>query len=439
MATFERVPPVPALTDLLAELEARGLVHDTTDRDALNQRLESGPVTLYHGIDPTADSLHVGHLLGLVTLRRFREAGHRVIALAGGATGMIGDPSGRSEERNLLDEATLHRNVTAIRAQIGQVLAGEEGAAGGSWQIVDNYEWTRDLGVLDFLRDVGKHVTVNQMIARESVKARMQSEQGISFTEFSYMLLQANDFWWLHENMGCELQVGGSDQWGNILGGVDLIRRRSGATVYGLCWPLLVGRDGTKLGKTTGARVWLDGARTSPHELYQYELQVADDAVRQHLYWLTLLPLDEIDELMARHEADPAARVAQRALAREVTALVHGLAAVGPAEEGTAAFGSDMDAGRLAALEGTIPTTYVRDAAGGLEVLALLVQTGAADSRSAAARLVRQGGVSINGLRCSDEAASLGPRDLVEGRWALLRVGKRRRFLVVAADRDMMS
>jgi tyrosyl-tRNA synthetase len=415
--------------DLLDDLEARGLVHDSTDRAALRERLAAGPITLYHGIDPTADSLHIGHLLGLVTLRRFQMAGHRPIALAGGATGMVGDPSGRSDERNLLDEATLGHNVEAIKQQIARVLGDD-----ARWDLVDNYEWTKDISVLDFLRDVGKHVTVNQMVARESVKARMQSEHGISFTEFSYMLLQANDYWWLHENMGCELQIGGSDQWGNILSGVDLIRRRSGAAAHALCWPLLTAADGSKLGKTTGARTWLDPARTSPHELYQHFVQVDDSQVWQQLAWFTVLPVPEIDALVAEHERLPADRLAQRRLAREVTALVHGEEAAALAESGTAAFRGALDGASLAALEGTIPTAYLGQAPASLEITAVLVHAGAAPSKSAATRLLEQGGISLNGVRLADTAGILEPSQFVEGRWGLLSVGKRKRHLLVLAD-----
>ena len=278
--------------DLLQDLDERGLVHDVTDRLALAARLQDRPLTLYYGCDPSAPSLHHGNLLGLVMLRRFQDAGHRPIALAGGATGMIGDPGGRSEERNLLDLDTLAANVAAIKAQIARILGPE-----GPWELVDNLTWTGDLRVLDFLRDVGKHVTVNQMVARESVRARMAGEHGISYTEFSYMLLQANDYAWLHEHRGCELQIGGSDQWGNILSGVDLIRRRHGSTVHALCWPLLTAADGTKLGKTTGARVWLDPNKTSPYRFYQFFLNTEDSMVAEYLRKFTFRAREEIESI----------------------------------------------------------------------------------------------------------------------------------------------
>jgi tyrosyl-tRNA synthetase len=412
--------------DLLADLDARGLIHDTTDRAALAERLAAGPVTVYHGMDPSGDSLHTGNLIGLIALRRFQLAGHRPIALAGGATGMIGDPGGRSSERNLLDEDTLRANVEAIKTQIARVLGDE-----GEWELVDNYEWTRDIPLLAFLRDVGKHMTVNQMVGRESVKARMASEHGISFTEFSYMLLQANDYWWLHQNKGCELQIGGSDQWGNILSGVDLIRRREGVTVHALCWPLLTAPDGSKLGKSTGASIWLDPAKTSPYQLFQHFVNTDDRQVRQMLLWFTLLPVEEIDAVVREHEAAPERREAQRVLAREVTALVHGPDEAVKAEQGGRDWTENQDPAVLAAREGTIDTTYLGRQPGPLEVVPLLVRTGLAPSKSAAARLIAQGGVSLGDERVADAGLVVDPARFVEGRWLMLGVGKRRRHLLV--------
>jgi tyrosyl-tRNA synthetase len=414
--------------DLLADLDARGLIHDTTDRAALAERLRRGALTLYHGMDPSTDSLHTGNLVGLVMLRRFQQAGHHPIALAGGATGMVGDPSGRSEERNLLDEDTLRHNIAAIKQQIAQLLGPT-----GEWTLVDNYEWTRDVPLLAFLRDVGKHVTVNQMLARESVRARIESEHGISFTEFSYMLLQAYDYWWLHRHHGCELQIGGSDQWGNILSGVDLIRRREGTAVHAMCWPLLTAADGTKLGKTTGARIWLDPKRTSPYELYQHFIQTDDRQVRRLLAWLTLLPVDEIDRILASHETAPERRRAQRVLAREVTAIVHGDAAAEAAAQGTRAFGGGLEPDVLRELETTMPMTKLSKADLPAAVIDLLVRTGLTPSKSAAARLIRQGGASVNDRAVDSPEAVVGRNDLVEGRWLLLRAGKRHRHLVVVA------
>ncbi len=300
--------------DLLADLEARGLLHDSTDREALRARLAAGPVGIYYGCDPTADSLHVGNLIGLVMLRRFRDAGHTAIALAGGATGMVGDPSGRSEERNLLDDDVLDHNVASIKAQIAKIVGVDD--ASEDAVLVDNRDWTGPTTLLEFLRDVGKHVTVNQMLARESVRKRLDSEHGISFTEFSYMLLQANDYLWLFDHLGCEIQIGGSDQWGNIIAGVDLIRRKRQTAVHAFSWPLLTAADGSKLGKTTGARTWSAAERTSPYQFHQYWMQTDDELVERHLLHFTLLPLEEIAAEVEAHRADPGKRRAQRAARR---------------------------------------------------------------------------------------------------------------------------
>ena len=285
--------------DLLADLEARGLVQDSTDRDALRARISEGPVGLYYGCDPSADSLHVGNLIGLLVLRRFADAGHNAIALAGGATGMIGDPGGRSRERNLLDAATLTRNNERIAAQIERI---------SRVRLVNNLDWTGPVTLLDFLRDVGKHANVNQMISRESVKARLESENGISFTEFSYQLLQANDYWHLFRTYGVELQIGGSDQWGNLLAGVDLIRRADGGHVHAFTWPLVLRSDGKKFGKSEEGAVWLAADRTSPYQFFQYWMNVPDADVERFLLQLTLLPVEECQKVAAEHAAAPIKR-----------------------------------------------------------------------------------------------------------------------------------
>jgi tyrosyl-tRNA synthetase len=416
-----------AMTELLDDLDQRGLIHETTDRAALAARLAEGPISLYYGCDPTAPSLHVGNLIGLVLLRRFQDAGHHPIALAGGATGMVGDPSGRSDERNLLDEATLTANVAAIAAQMGRIIDLDATGAG----LVDNRDWTADLTLLEFLRDVGKHATVNQMVARESVRARMASEQGISFTEFTYMLLQARDYLWLHEHQGVELQVGGSDQWGNILSGVDLIRRARGRTVHALCWPLLLAGDGTKLGKSTGARIWLDPALTTPYAFYQHWMQTEDAELRRMLAQFTLLPLAEVTELVAAHAEQPRHRAGQRALAHEVTALVHGAEAARAAAEASAIlFGGDPTDASLAALDmvaGEAPTAGLADGEtvdDGVDLPPVLVRAGLASSLGDARRQLEQRGISVNGAKV-EPGRRLGAEDLLHGRYTLLRKGKR--------------
>ena len=415
--------------DVLADLLARGLVQDSTDIDALAARLAAGPTTLYWGCDPTADSLHIGNLIGILVLRRFAEAGHAPIALAGGATGMIGDPSGTSDERNLLEPEALARNLAGIAEQLGRL---------GGAPLVDNREWTAGVDLLGFLRDVGKHVTVNQMVAKESVRARMESGVGISYTEFTYMLLQANDYLELHRSRGCELQIGGSDQWGNITMGVDLIRRVTGHRVHALTWPLLTRADGKKFGKSAGGSIWLSAARTSPYQLHQYFVQVPDADVRRLLLWFTLLPVADCEAIADAHEADPAARVGQGRLAHEVTALVHGVEAARDAEAAAAVlFGADLDGldeGVFATLAGEVPTTVVdrQRFLTGYDVVELFAETGVAASRSDARRSLEQGALSVNNRRLTPDAPPLGVDDLRPGGHVLLRRGKRTYHLVRA-------
>ena len=424
--------------EILDDLAARGLIQDCTDRDALQARLDEGPITVYCGFDPTADSLHIGHLTPLLLLRRFQDSGHRAVALAGGATGMVGDPSGRSEERNLLDQATLDANVEAVSGQLRSLLRfeGDEGLDGPPALLVDNREWTSDVGLLEFLRDVGKHVTVGTMLAKESVRSRLSSEQGISFTEFSYMLLQANDFFELHDRYGCEMQVGGSDQWGNITAGIDLIRRRAGATAHGLTLPLLTRSDGAKFGKTADAAVWLDPALTLPYELHQYFRNVDDRDVEQYLLRLTLVDVDDVAAVMADHASHPEERLAQQRLADEVCALVHGEDETNRARlaaEGLFA-GSAPTIDALDALRGIVPETEVAatDLEGEESLVDALVASGLCSSRGDARRTIGGGGVSVTGVRQDDSATRLPADALVGGRYVLLQKGRRSRHLLVA-------
>jgi tyrosyl-tRNA synthetase len=292
--------------DLLAELDARGLLHGSTDREALAQRLATGPIGLYIGFDPTADSLHVGHLVGQLFLRRFQLAGHRPFPLAGGFTGMVGDPSGRSDERNLLDPETLRHNVARIEHQLRRLLDFEPGPLQAT--LVNNADWTESITVLDFLRDAGKYATINQMLAKDSVRSRLEAGDGMSFTEFSYSLLQANDYRHLYEQHGVELQAGGSDQWGNIVAGVDLIRRRLGAAVHGLTHPLITDPSGAKFGKSVGGAVWLDPARTSPYEFWQFWIQTDDEMVAMYLRMLSLRQLSDVVGLPPQSGGAPSGR-----------------------------------------------------------------------------------------------------------------------------------
>lgn len=416
--------PDPGLLD---DLEARGLVHDSTDRDALRARLAEAPITLYAGFDPTADSLHVGNLVPLLLLRRFQDAGHRAIVLAGGATGLVGDPSGRSGERALLDAEQVAANVEAISTQLRHFLRfdGEQPAL-----LVNNLDWTQGVTLLEFLRDVGKHATVNQMVAKESVKARLESTEGISYTEFTYMLLQAHDYWWLHHRHGCQLQVGGSDQWGNITAGIDLVRRRDGDAVHGLTAPLVTRADGSKFGKSEGGNVWLDPSRTSPYRFFQYWMNVDDRDVEPFLLQLSLVPTDEARAVAAAHAEAPERREGQRRLAREMTALVHGSGQAVAAEAASAVlFGGrvdGIDADALAVVAGELGTTRVSDErlAAGVDLVDALVEAGLVSSKGEARRALEQGGASVNGDKAAP-GASVGRDDLLFGRWVLLRRGKR--------------
>jgi len=410
--------------DLLADLEARGLVQDSTDRDALRARIQAGPVGVYYGCDPSADSLQVGNLIGLLVLRRFADAGHNAVALAGGATGMIGDPGGRSKERNLLDAESLARNTKRIAGQLERI---------SRVPLVNNLGWTGALTLLDFLRDVGKHANVNQMIARESVKARLESENGISFTEFSYQLLQANDYLHLCRNHGVDLQVGGSDQWGNLLAGVDLIRRADGKHVHALTWPLLLRSDGHKFGKSEDGAIWLSADRTSPYQFFQYWMNVADADIERFLLQLTLLPVEDCRAIAAEHAEAPHRRSGQRRLAREVTTIVHGPEATAAAQEASAIlFGGSPAGASVQALEFLATEVPTSPFTAGVTLAAALAATPLASSLSDARRTISQGAVSVNGS-VAGEDRPLVSGDLLYSRWLLLRKGKRNYHLLDAA------
>lgn len=416
--------------DLIADLEARGLIQDSTDRDFLRARLDEKSIGLYVGFDPTADSLHVGHLLGQIGLRRFQLAGHRPFPLAGGATGMIGDPSGKSEERNLLTREQLQHNVARIKAQLERILDFEPGPFQAT--LVDNADWTAQHSVLDFFRDVGKHITVNQMMAKESVKNRLASEVGISYTEFSYMLLQANDFRHLYEAHDVELQMGGSDQWGNITAGIDLIRKTVSGSAHGVTWPLLLKSDGTKFGKTAGGSVWLDPDKTSPYQFRQFWLQSSDDAIVNYLLRFSTKPLDEVRVIIAEHEAAPHLRVGQRALARELTEMVHGVEAAQAADEAAdVLFGSDPTMASLAALEAVareVPTVTMTRAELA-DTIAALVHTDLASSNGDARRTITGKGYKVNGVTI-DETTDLAAVPALHDRFLLLQKGKKNHRII---------
>jgi tyrosyl-tRNA synthetase len=409
---------------LSSELTWRGLVHQVTD-DGLLARLDRDALTAYIGFDPTADSLHLGNLLMICNLRRLQEAGHTVIALAGGGTGMVGDPGGRSEERSLLSREQLEHNLGRIEVQLGGFLD----LSPGRGLLVDNGGWLWSIGLLEFLRDVGKHFTVNQMVAKESVKSRLdRAEAGISYTEFSYMLLQAFDFLQLYERHGCTLQAGGSDQWGNITMGVDLVRRAAGATAYGLTSPLVTKADGTKYGKSVEGAIWLDRDKTSPYAMWQFLFNAEDAKVGQYLRFFTWRTEEEVLELDRLTAEARRRREAQRALANDVTALVHGPEQAARAERAAAAlFTPDvasLDEATLAAGVADAPTLDLPPS--GLTVVDALVGSRLAASRGAARQLVEQGGVSVNGVKVSptDAERLLTREDALHGRFVLLRKGR---------------
>lgn len=416
--------------DLLADLDARGLIHDSTDRVALAARLSQSAIAVYVGFDPTADSLHVGHLVGQMYLRRFQQAGHKPFPLAGGATGMVGDPSGRSDERNLLDLETLRCNVSCIEAQLQRLLDFSPGPFQA--KLVNNADWTEPITLLDFLRDVGKFATVNQMLAKDSVRSRLDTDNGLSFTEFSYSLLQANDFRHLYEHEGVELQAGGSDQWGNIVAGVDLIRRRLSKTAHALTHPLVTKADGTKFGKSIDGAVWLDPAKTSPYQFRQFWIQVDDAMVGRYLHMFSLHPMAELDDLLDRHQSGPEKRVAQRALADELTELVHGSEALEAARVATdVLFGGDpasASEAALAAVSREVPSSRVNISSLD-DLFGILVSTGLATSNSDARRTLQQKGYRANGSTL-DEESLLTEVPLLHGRFLLLRKGKSNHHLI---------
>jgi tyrosyl-tRNA synthetase len=411
--------------DILDELAWRGLVAQSTDVGALRQHLAAGAVTLYCGFDPTAASLHAGHLVQVLTLRRFQQAGHRPIVLAGGATGLIGDPRDVGE-RVMLATDQAAEWTGRIRDQLARFVAFDGSATGAV--AANNLEWTAPLSAIDFLRDIGKHFSVNVMIGRETVKARLESS-GISYTEFSYLLLQSLDYLELHRRHGCSLQIGGSDQWGNILGGVDLIRRMEGASVHALTTPLVTNAAGEKFGKSTGGgRLWLDPALTSPYSFFQYWLNVDDRDAGRYLRYFTFLSRVDIEELDRETAERPAARLAQRRLAEELTTLVHGATETERVVAASRAlFGQgelrDLDAQTLDAALAEAP--HVEITTLGATVTDLLTATGLCPSRSAARRAVTEGGASLNNVRISDPEAVPGAADLLPGGWLLLRRGKR--------------
>lgn len=415
--------------DILDELEWRGLIAQSTDREALANDLAAGPLTLYSGFDPTAPSLHAGHLVPLLTLRRFQQAGHRPIVLAGGATGMIGDPRDTGE-RTMNSADTVADWADRIRGQLERFVEFDSSATGAV--VENNLSWTGQLSAIEFLRDVGKYFSVNVMLDRDTVRRRLEGD-GMSYTEFSYMLLQSNDYVELYQRHGCALQIGGSDQWGNIVAGVRLVRQKTGASVHAMTTPLVTDSEGKKFGKSTGGgNLWLDPALTSPYAWYQYFVNTADADVVPYLRWFTFLSRAEIDDLDEATRSRPHERAAQRRLARELTTLVHGQAATEGVELASQAlFGraelTDLDEGTLAAALREAGNDQVAELApGGPDSITdLLVETGLSASKGAARRTVAEGGVYVNNVRIDTDEWTPQPTDFLHGRWLVLRRGKR--------------
>ncbi|MDN6100109.1 tyrosine--tRNA ligase [Corynebacterium flavescens] len=410
--------------NIIDELSWRGLINQSTDLDALRAACEE-PITLYCGFDPTGDSLHAGHLVPMIMLRRFQEAGHHPITLAGGATGMIGDPRDVGE-RSMLGEETIAHNLEAIKAQLRRFVSFEGDNAA---LMVNNADWTGSMSVIEFLRDVGKNFSLNTMLDRDTVKRRLEGD-GISYTEFSYMLLQSNDYVQLHRSHDCVLQIGGGDQWGNIVSGVDLNRRVDGAKVHGLTVPLVTDASGQKFGKSTGGgKLWLDPAKTSAYSWYQYFLNAGDSVVLDYLRWFTFLDQEEIAQYEEQVANEPHKRAAQRRLAQELTDLVHGPAATKAVElAAQALFGraelSELDENTLegALSETTIAEVGPEDAR---SIVDLLIATGLAASKGAARRTIKEGGAYVNNVRIDSEEWEPAQDDLLHGKWLVLRRGKK--------------
>ncbi len=424
--------------NIFEELEWRGLVADCTDAPALRQRLAAGPITLYAGFDPTSDSLHVGNLVPLLALRRFQQHGHHPIVVAGGATGLVGDPSGKVAERQLLTRELLESNIAAVKGQLRRWLDfdGKTNPA----RLMDNADWIAPVSFLDFLRETGKYFSVNQMIAKESVRARMDDrELGISYTEFSYMLLQAFDFCHLRKVCRCELQIGGSDQWGNITAGMELTRKKLGERVFGLTLPLILNSDGTKFGKTAAGAIWVDPRKTSVYRFYQFWIRTDDRDVARYLNLFTFLSKDEIAALAAEHQAKPEARAAHKALARAMTDLVHGQSATAEAMRASEIlFGGGLDGiaeSTFNEIVGEVPTRDLERAkleGAGTPLAEALVLSGLCPSKGQARKDVEGGGVYVNNVREANFQRHLTAADLLFGRHLLLRKGKRNYVVLTA-------
>ena len=427
------------MKNFVEELKWRGMIQDIMP--GTEEKLMEGPQAAYVGIDPTADSLHIGHLVSVMILKHFQRCGHKPIALVGGATGMIGDPSMKSAERNLLDEETLNHNVACIKAQLSRFLDFESDAPNKA-ELVNNYDWMKDYSFINFIRDIGKHITVNYMMAKDSVKNRLSTEsrEGMSFTEFSYQLMQGYDFLWLYEHKGCVLQLGGSDQWGNITTGSELIRRMLGKDAYALTCPLIKKADGTKFGKTEKGNIWLDASRTSPYTFYQFWLNVADDDAERYIKIFTMLDRETIESLIAEHREDPGQRKLQKVLAKELTVMCHGESEYEKALSASKMLFGNSTSEELRSLDEQtfldvfdgVPTSEIEKGdlpCGILDILA--VKTNMFPSKGEARKMVQNNGVSINKDKVGSIDYEVSDKDIIDGKYILLQKGKKNYHIVI--------
>lgn len=423
--------------NLIEELRWRGMIQDIMPgtEDQLKKEMTTG----YIGFDPTADSLHIGSLVPILLLVHFQKAGHKPIALVGGATGMVGDPSGKSEERNLLSEEVLQKNVAGVRGQLERFLDFDP-AKPNAAEMANNYDWFRNISFIDFLRDAGKHITVNYMMAKDSVKKRIEGETGISYTEFAYQMMQGYDFYWLFKHKNCKLQMGGSDQWGNMTTGTELIRRKTGGEAFVFTNPLITKADGGKFGKTEGGNIWLDAARTSPYQFYQFWLNASDTDAEKWIKIFTFLPREVIESLLNEHRSDPSQRVVQRRLAEEVTVFVHGREEFNKAVETTQKLFANQNAPAealtiedLEGMEGVVKSDFPREKlVPGLDVVSFLAETAIFPSKGEARKTVQGGGVSINRKKIENIQALIDNSMLLHDKYLLVQKGKKNYFLVNA-------
>ena len=423
------------LMNLIEELKWRGMLQDIMPgtEEQLNKEMTTG----YVGFDPTADSLHIGSLVPILLLVHLQNAGHKPIALVGGATGMVGDPSGKSEERNLLSEEVLNKNLSGIRSQLEKFLDFSEDRKNGA-VMVNNYDWFSDMTFLDFIRDVGKHITVNYMMSKDSVKKRLDSEVGMSFTEFTYQLVQGYDFYWMYKNMNCRLQMGGSDQWGNIVTGTELIRRKDGGEAFAFTCPLITRADGGKFGKTEKGNVWLDPKKTTPYQFYQFWLNASDTDAERWIKIFTFLSKDTIDMLTNEHFLHPSSRVLQKTLAQEVTIFVHGEEEYKKAVETTEKLFSQqqveatsLSVNDLEEMEGVIKFDFEKEKLGdGLDIVTFLADTGCFPSKGEARKTIQNGGVSINRVKVEDIKRIITVDDLLHSKYVLVQRGRKTYYLV---------